>query len=86
VVPRTDLDAVEKRKNLLLLEIEPRMSSPLLYRLIYSGFTVNRPEPNSELRRGVDKSLAFPASSFPICGTTKRIFLRWVKEVRTTKS
>jgi hypothetical protein len=30
---------------------------------------------------GADKSLAFP-----ICSTTKRIFLGWVKEVRTTKS
>jgi hypothetical protein len=34
-----------------------------------------------EIHSGVDKSLAFP-----ICGTTKRIFLEWVKEVRTTKS
>jgi hypothetical protein len=32
------------------------------------------------IRRGADKSLAFP-----ICSTTKRIFLGWVKEVRTTK-
>jgi hypothetical protein len=37
-------------------------------------------------RRGADKSLAFPVSYFPICGTTKRVFLGWVKEVRTTKS
>jgi hypothetical protein len=36
--------------------------------------------------RGADKSLAFPISYFPICSTTKRIFLGWVKEVRTTKS
>jgi hypothetical protein len=34
-----------------------------------------------ELRTGADKPLAFP-----ICGTTKIIFLGWVKEVRTTKS
>jgi hypothetical protein len=33
------------------------------------------------VRRGADKSLAFP-----VCSTTKRIFLGWVKEVRTTKS
>jgi hypothetical protein len=33
------------------------------------------------LRRDADKSLAFP-----ICSTTKRFFLEWVKEVRTTKS
>jgi hypothetical protein len=36
--------------------------------------------------RGADKSLAFPISYFPICSTAKRIFLVWVKEVRTTKS
>jgi hypothetical protein len=33
------------------------------------------------IRRGVDKSLAFP-----ICSTTEKIFLEWVKEVRTTNS
>jgi hypothetical protein len=33
------------------------------------------------IRRGADKSLAFP-----ICNTTRIIFLGWVKEVRTTKS
>jgi hypothetical protein len=33
------------------------------------------------IRRGADKSLVFP-----ICSTAKRIFLGWVKEVRTTKS
>jgi hypothetical protein len=33
------------------------------------------------LRRDSDKSLAFP-----ICSTTTRIFLGWVKEVRTTES
>jgi hypothetical protein len=33
------------------------------------------------IRRGAEKSLAFP-----ICSTTKIIFLGWVKEVRTTKS
>jgi hypothetical protein len=38
------------------------------------------------LPRGADKSLAFSISYFPICSTTKRIFLRWVREVRTTKS
>jgi hypothetical protein len=35
---------------------------------------------------GADKSLAFPISYFPICSTTKIIFLEWVKEIRTTKS
>jgi hypothetical protein len=33
-----------------------------------------------KINRGADKSLAFP-----VCSTTKRIFLGWVKEVRTTK-
>jgi hypothetical protein len=36
--------------------------------------------------RGADKFLAFPISYFPICSTTKRIFLGWVKEVRTKKT
>jgi hypothetical protein len=36
--------------------------------------------------RGADKFLAFPISYFLIFSTTKRIFLGWVKEVRTTKS
>jgi hypothetical protein len=39
-----------------------------------------------EIRKGDDKSLAFRFSYFLICSTTKRIFLGWVKEVRTTKS
>jgi hypothetical protein len=39
-----------------------------------------------DLRGGADKSLALPISYFPTCSTTKRIFLGWVKEVRTTKS
>jgi hypothetical protein len=38
------------------------------------------------VRGGADKSLAFPISYFPICSTTKIIFLGWVKEVRTMKS
>jgi hypothetical protein len=38
------------------------------------------------IRRGADKSLVFPISYFPICSTTKRIFLGWLKEVRNTKS
>jgi hypothetical protein len=38
------------------------------------------------LRSGADKSLAFPIFYFPICSTSKSIFLGWVKEVRTTKS
>jgi hypothetical protein len=40
----------------------------------------------SYVLRGADKSLAFPISYFPVCSTTKRIFLGWVKEVRTKKS
>jgi hypothetical protein len=38
-----------------------------------------------QLGRGADKSLAFAISYFPICSTTKGIFLEWVKEVRITK-
>jgi hypothetical protein len=38
------------------------------------------------VRRGADKSLAFPISYFHICSTTKIIFLGWVKEVRTMNS
>jgi hypothetical protein len=34
-----------------------------------------------DIPTGADKSLAFP-----ICSTTKRILLGWVKEVGTTKS
>jgi hypothetical protein len=34
-----------------------------------------------EIRRGADKSLAFP-----ICSTNETIFLSWIKEVSTTKS
>jgi hypothetical protein len=30
--------------------------------------------------------MAFPVSYFPVCSTTKTIFLGWVKEVRTMKS
>jgi hypothetical protein len=36
------------------------------------------------IRRGADKSLAFPSFYFPICSAIKRIFLGWVKKVRTT--
>jgi hypothetical protein len=43
-------------------------------------------EINGCLRRGAEKSLAFPISYISICSTTKIIFLEWVKEVRTTKS
>jgi hypothetical protein len=40
-----------------------------------------RAVPSAGIRKGADKSLAFP-----ICITTERIFLGWVKEVRTMKS
>jgi hypothetical protein len=39
----------------------------------------------NSVRRGADKLLAFALSYFPICSTNKRIFLRWVKEVRKKK-
>jgi hypothetical protein len=38
------------------------------------------------LRKGAAKFLAISVSYFPVCGTTRRIFLGCVKEVRTTKS
>jgi hypothetical protein len=41
---------------------------------------------NFVISRDADKSLAFPISYFLNCNTTKTIFLRWVKEVRKTKS
>jgi hypothetical protein len=44
------------------------------------------PEFVGVIRWGTHKSLDFPVSYFPICSTTKRFFLGWVKEVRTTKS
>jgi hypothetical protein len=50
--------------------------------IVYIDVSVDRTVARSrELRRGADKSLAFP-----IFSTTKRIFLGWVKEVRTAKS
>jgi hypothetical protein len=39
-----------------------------------------------EVGRGADKYLAFPISYSHIRTRTKRIFLGWVKEVRTKKS
>jgi hypothetical protein len=39
----------------------------------------------NHIRRDAVKSLAFPISYFPICSTTERIFLGWVKEIITTK-
>jgi hypothetical protein len=36
--------------------------------------------------RGADKSSASLISYFPVCSTSKIIFLGWVEEVRTTKS
>jgi hypothetical protein len=33
------------------------------------------------IRRGADKSLAFPLSYFPICSTTKIIFLDGLKKL-----
>jgi hypothetical protein len=51
-----------------------------------SGSNKNRRRRKKRIRRGADKFLAFPISYLPICSTTERIFLEWVKEVRTTKS
>jgi hypothetical protein len=38
------------------------------------------------VHRGVEKFLPFPISYYPICSTTKRMFVGWVKEFRRTKS
>jgi hypothetical protein len=46
-----------------------------------SEVTKNTEYELKRIRRGADKSLAFP-----ICSTIKRTFLGWVKEVRRTKS
>jgi hypothetical protein len=35
---------------------------------------------------GADKSLGFFVSYLPICSTTERIFLGWVKEVKSMKA
>jgi hypothetical protein len=51
----------------------------LIYLFVYGVFIVFL------IGMGADKSLAFPISYFPICSTTKRIVLEWVKEVRTKK-
>jgi hypothetical protein len=42
---------------------------------------VTRIQRGLTVRGAADKSLAFPG-----CSTSKRVFLGWVKEVRTTKS
>jgi hypothetical protein len=53
---------------------------------LYLSFTSGRIMAVFEsLRRAADKSLVFPVSKFPICSTNQRIFLEYVKEVRTTK-
>jgi hypothetical protein len=52
-----------------------------VWEITYIGANVAEPFRYAYIRRGAGKSLAFP-----ICSTTKRIFLGWVKEVRTTKS
>jgi hypothetical protein len=48
------------------------VSDIIIYNIIFMYYGI---------RKGADKFLAFP-----ICSTTKRIFLGWVKEFRTTKS
>jgi hypothetical protein len=54
-------------------ELDPKTTR---IRLTESAVTA----PHGAIRRGAEKSLAFP-----ICSATKRIFLGWIKEVRTTK-
>jgi hypothetical protein len=56
--------------------------NPVLFWLwTYRGITQSLSSMSVPVRRGADKSLAAH-----ICSTTKRNFLGWVKEVRTTKS
>jgi hypothetical protein len=43
--------------------------------------TIKIPAKELTLRRGADKSLAFPISYFPICSTTKRFFLDELKKL-----
>jgi hypothetical protein len=38
-----------------------------------------------DIHRAADRFLAFPISYFPVCSTTKIIFLGLVKEVITTE-
>jgi hypothetical protein len=68
-----------------LLRWERRCTT--LFTVVATGYHAHWiSEGKGALCRGADKSLAFTISYFPICITTKRIFLGWVKEVRTTKS
>jgi hypothetical protein len=73
---RTHDSSVQQGENISCLD--PAATVIVIGILIVTKVTI--------VRRGADKSLAFPISCFPICGTTKRIFLGWVKEVITTKS
>jgi hypothetical protein len=69
--------------------ISPSIRMPLTLLNIYSrskSIIVQGDQKKKQIRRCADNYLAFPISYFPICSTTKRIFLGWVKEVRTTKS
>jgi hypothetical protein len=66
-----------------ILQIQ-RMLLEILCVILWSKFS--RASYVTQVSRGADMSLTFPISYFPICSTTKRIFLGWVKEVRTTKS
>jgi hypothetical protein len=52
----------------------------------YAISSVEEVKPNIFVRMGADKSLPSPISLFPTCSTIKRIFLSWVKEVKTTNS
>jgi hypothetical protein len=71
-------------KRLKPLIVEPEETAVARPRIIKRGVVyLLRAESHTY---GADKSLAVPISNFPVCSTTKRIFLAWVKEVRTTKS
>jgi hypothetical protein len=72
--------------SLSVVEVKDGGATPSLPHM-YSRHIANEARGKFYLiRRGADKSLAFPIFYFPICSTTETIFLGWVKEVRTTKS
>jgi hypothetical protein len=74
-----------------IMEVQTKQHKEELYNLYYLPTAIKTIKSRwmrraRHIRRGADKSLAFPISYFPICSTTKRIFPGWVKEVKTIES
>jgi hypothetical protein len=88
--PDTELMSRAAGYTLRHKENEDILEELLTYLLTYGAEPFLRICQSKILRgnvyRGADKSLGFLISNFPICSTTKIIFLKWVKEVRTTNS